>query len=144
MGLWDRFKTKSPEDEKLIDPTSLAARINPLLDQLNHRVFLEHQASLLNRPIDFVVPAVWGARKDGPLSPEQMEIHQKVLPVIQEVFRILDLQGLSEPQRFAVDFLLRGLIINRLTYTIETARNRGLRTTPGAACLENLEPVGTA
>jgi len=145
MGFWDRFrKSRGEVEQPPVEPTALASQISPLLDELNQRVFWEHQESLLREPIDFVVPAVWGASKDGPLSPEQREIHQKVLPFIQKAFRIMSLSGLSEPQRFAVDFLLRGLIINRLTYTIMAAHNRGHNASRAAELLENLETVGTA
>jgi hypothetical protein len=144
MGLWSLFKKKSPSDQDSLNPTVLAAQISPLLDELNHQIFLEHQTCLMREPIDYVVPAVWGAKKDGHLTPEQQEMHQKILPFIQRILRIIGLEELKEPQRFAVDFVLRGLIINRMTYTIATAHNRGLNNSQGAELLESIETVGTA
>jgi hypothetical protein len=144
MGLWDLFKKKPQNAQASVSPTVLAAQISPLLDELNHKLFLEHQSSLMREPIDYVVPAVWGAKKDGRLTPEQQEMHQKTLPFIQKVLGIIALDDLSESQKFAVDFLLRGLIINRLTYTVVMAHNRGLGTGPADELLENLETVGTA
>jgi hypothetical protein len=144
MGLWDFFKGKPKKTRESVSPTILAAQISPLLDELNHKIFLEHQSSLMNEPIDYVVPAVWGAKKDGKLTTEQREMHQKILPYIQKILSILALDDLEEPKHFAVDFLLRGLIINRLTYTISMAHNRGLKAEPGSELLENLETVGTA
>jgi hypothetical protein len=144
MGLWSLFKKKPKADQDSLNPTVLAAQISPLLDELNHQIFLEHQTCLMREPIDYVVPAVWGAKKNGHLSPEQQEMHQKILPFIQRILRIIDLEDMDEPQRFAVDFLLRGLIINRMTYTITTAHNRGLSNSQGAELLESIETVGTA
>jgi hypothetical protein len=144
MGLWDLFKKKPKNAEASLSPTVLAAQISPLLDELNHKLFLEHQSSLMREPIDYVVPAVWGAKKEGSLNPEQREMHQKILPYINRALNIIALDDLNEPQKFAVDFLLRGLIINRLTYTIAMAHNRGLGTGPADDLLENLETVGTA
>ncbi len=144
MGLWDLFKNKPQDDTESVNPTVLAAQISPLLDELNHQIFLEHQACLMREPIDYVVPAVWGAKKDGRLTPEQQEMHQQILPFVQRVLRIIGLEDSTEPQRFAVDFLLRGLIINRMTYTIATAHNRGLNNSQGSELLESLETVGSA
>jgi len=144
MGFWDFIKGKPKAAPENVSPTVLAAQISPLLDELNHKLFLEHQFRLMREPIDYVVPAVWGAKKDGSLTSEQREMHQKILPYIQKVLGIIALDDLNEPQRFAVDFLLRGLIINRLTYTVSMAQNKGLSTGPGDGLLENLETVGTA
>lgn len=144
MGLWDLFKKKPQDAQASVSPTILAAQISPLLDELNHKLFLEYQSSLMREPIDYVVPAVWGAKKDGRLTPEQREMHQKILPFVKNILNIIALDDLGESQKFAVDFLLRGLIINRLTYTVAMAHNRGLGTCPAEELLENLETVGTA
>lgn len=144
MGLLDFFKKKPKDAQESLSPTVLAAQISPLLDELNHKIFLEHQSSLMREPIDYVVPAVWGAIKGGSLNLEQREMHKKILPYIEKVHRIISLDNSDEPQRFAVDFLLRGLIINRLTYTIAMAHNRGVRPGEEENLLENLETVGTA
>jgi hypothetical protein len=124
------------------DLTGLASTISKLIDGLAHDIFMEHVYTFLREPIDYVVPGVWGAKKSGSLTPEQKRIHAVVQPVVEEIFRHLALRGLSEPQRFALDFLIRGLIINRLTYTIEAARARGLG--PGKGGLADLETVGNA
>ena len=134
MGLWSLFR-KKPNQKESVNPTALAAQISPLLDELNHKIFLEHQSCLMREPIDYIVPAVWGAKKDGNLTPEQQEMHQKILPFIKRILRIIALEELSEPKRFAVDFMLRGLIINRMTYTIATAHNKGLKNSRGAELL---------
>jgi hypothetical protein len=67
-----------------------------------------------------------------------------VLPVVRQVHRQLDLARLDEPRRFAVDFLLRGYILNRLAFALEAARQRGLAAGPEAQALRELEPMGTA
>lgn len=144
MGLWSIFKKRPQNGQESLNPTVLAAQISPLLDELNHQIFLEHQACLMRESIDYVVPAVWGAKKDGRLTPEQQEMHQKILPFIRRILGVIGLEDLDESQRFAVDFLLRGLIINRMTYTIAIAHNRGLHGSQGTELLESLETVGTA
>jgi hypothetical protein len=138
-NLWGRRRPAPPKD-----PTAVATRINPLLDALQQEVMASHGETLLDNPVEFVVPAVWGASKSGPLTPEQRRIHARVLPVVRRVHQAMGLERLEEPQRFAVDFLLRGFIINRLAYAVEAAKGRGLASTPGAEALEELEPMGTA
>jgi len=146
MSIWRKLFAKGSapaprEDQEL---TAIASTVSKLIDGLAHDIFMEHLDMLLREPIDYVVPGVWGAKKSGSLTPEQKRIHAAVLPVVQEVFRHLALRDLSEPQRFAVDFLIRGLIINRITYTIEAARARGLGPGSGPGSLADLETVGNA
>ncbi len=145
MGIWQRLFNKEKAvapGERDQDLTAIASSVSKLIDALAHDIFMEHLETLLRQPIDYVVPGVWGAKKSGSLTPEQRRIHAAVMPVVEEVFRHLALRGLSEPQRFAVDFLVRGLIINRITYTIEAARARGMG--PKGEDLAHLETVGNA
>ncbi len=122
----------------------MAAAISPLLDTVAHRVFMEHHQTLLSHPIQYVVPAVWGAQKEGPLDEVQHAIHQLVLPVVQQALEKMRILDLDEDQRFAVNYLVRGVIINRITYIIEAARNQGLDAPPEDNPLARMEPLGQA
>ena len=148
MSFWRRLfgarQEPVAEPEKKVDSLTIAAKISPLLDQITLDVFSAHQKSLLAEPINFIVPAVWGASEAAPLTEEQKEIHSRVMPVIREVFSVMHLTGLDPAQVFAIDFLLRGLIINRITFTIEAARNRGLGQDEQHELLARMEPMGTA
>lgn len=142
MKLWQRLFAKSGDDPA--ETTAIAAAISPLLDEVAQRVFMEHHQELMARPIQYVVPAVWGARKEGPLDETQSAIHQLVLPVVESVLEKMRISHLSGQQRFAVNYLVRGLIINRITYIIEAARNQGLDQGDEARNLADMEPLGQA
>jgi hypothetical protein len=143
MKLWQRLWRRRPQAAPQ-DPTFLAGRINPLLDGLQKELMSRHAEALLELSAEEMAPAVWGASRSGPLTPEQRRIHEVVLPVVRQVHRQLDLARLDEPRRFAVDFLLRGYILNRLAFALEAARQRGLAAGPEAQALRELEPMGTA
>ena len=90
MKLIKRLFEKRQEPETQAGITEMARAIGPLLDRAANDVFLEHRNILLSEPITYIVPAVWGAAKNGDLTPEQHEINRKLLPVIHEVFEILE------------------------------------------------------
>lgn len=146
MAFWKRLLGKKTEDQEPVaeEPTVIATAISPLIDGLAHAVFLDFKQTLLKKPIEYIAPAVWGASKFGSLTSEQKAINKMVLPVIKMVFGHLALEGISEAQRFAVDFLIRGLIINRITYTIEAAKAHGLGKSRPQSDLADLEIMGNA
>jgi len=110
--------------------------IGPLIDKTAEEIFISYKTRLLSEPIIYIVPAVWGAKKEGELEDTQKEINIKVIPVINELFDALRIRDLSGAQEFAIGFIIRGLIISKITYMIEAVRNRGIRMTK--------EPLGTA
>lgn len=70
------------------------------------------------------MPAVWGAKKDGELTTNQKEIHKQIIPIIEDVFEKLDLKKISPPQKFAIGYIIRGLIISKITYMILMLKNK--------------------
>lgn len=105
--------------ENLEDVVKVAKIIGPLIDGTANEIFTSYNTKLLSEPITYIVPAVWGARKDGELTATQKEINKQVAPVIKKVFESLQLRDLGGAQEFALWFLIRGLIIAKITYLIE-------------------------
>jgi hypothetical protein len=69
------------------------------------------------------------------------------LPAVNEVIELLDLKQISGAQAFAIGFLIRGYIISKVTYMIETFRNQveGLKMNEKPdEFMINVKPVGTA
>ncbi len=126
-----RLKEEGPEDVMRISRV-----IGPLMDKTAEEIFISYKTRLLSEPIIYIVPAVWGAKKEGELEDTQKEINIKVIPVINELFDALGIRDLNGAQGFAIGFLIRGLIISKITYMIEVVRNRGIKMTK--------EPLGTA
>ncbi|MFB3925590.1 MAG: hypothetical protein ACE14T_06010 [Syntrophales bacterium] len=120
--------------------------IGPLLDKAANDIFLAHKKTLLSEPITYIVPAVWSASKDGKLTAEQENISKQVLPVIKEIFAVMEIGNMTEAQKFAVGFLVRGLIISKITYMIEALKNRlfALNVQNIDNIIHQMKPMGNA
>jgi len=115
-------KIKSRKQHK--DIMQIADIIGPLIEKAVWDIFVGYRAELLSEQITFVVPAIWGAKKDGELTSTQEAINEQVVPVIKRIFELLDIRGLDSSQEFALNYLIRGLIISKITYMIEAFRSR--------------------
>lgn len=145
MKLFDRFRSKHTR-QAATGITDLAKTIGPLLDNLANDIFLSHREILLSEPITYIVPAVWGAAKDAELTAEQIEINKKIVPVVNRVFQILQIDNLNESQAFAIGFIVRGLIISKVTYMIEALKNKlmSMEADRKDYLIRNMEPMGHA
>ena len=103
---------------------------------------------MLNESNIYIVPAVWGAVKDGELTSIQKEIHARVYPVIREILNSLYQEEMSSAQKFAVGYLVRGLFISKTIYMIEFYKNlSGAQISIGddqTTDLMNIETMGHA
>lgn len=138
-----REKNEEPED--LME---IATVIGPLIDGAAKEIFASHRMKLLTEPLTYIIPAVWGAKKDGELTATQKEINKQIVPVIEQIIQSLRFEELTGAQEFAIGFLIRGLIISKTTYMIEVVKNRVSyeidQIEQDEYGLEQLEPVGTA
>ena len=99
-------------------------KIKEMIDKTTNTVFLSYKQELLSEPITYIMPAVWGKIKQGTLTDSQKEIFGIIDPVIRDILDLLELDALNEPQGFAIEYLIRGLIISKITYLIEASKNR--------------------
>ncbi len=122
-ALKDFFTKKSlkKEPENVME---IANAVGPLIDALVWDIFVAYRVELLSEPITFIVPAVWGAKKDGELTAIQKKINERIVPVVAEIFKALRIKKMDDSQEFALNFLIRGLIIAKITYMIEAFRSR--------------------
>ena len=86
-----------------------------VIDDTANDIFLSHKKNLLSEPITYIIPAIWGEGKDGNLSPAQMKITEKIEPVINRLMRLFEFENLNQAQKFAIGYLIRGLIIAKIT-----------------------------
>ena len=146
MKIFERFRKKI---EITVEPnvTDLAKAIGPLLDDLANNIFLAYRDILIAEPITYIVPAVWGVGKDPSLSNEQKAIHGRIAPVIQKVFNILKVDQLNEAQTFAIGYIVRSLIVSKITYMIEALKNKMIVMDVHEKkdyLLKDMEPLGHA
>ena len=68
------FQLDDNGDSSSQDLLSITKNIGPLLDRATRGVFLAHAQKLMTESVDYIIPAVWGAKKDGTLDETQQEI----------------------------------------------------------------------
>jgi hypothetical protein len=98
-------------------------KIKEIIDETTTAIFSLYRDELLSKPITYILPAVWG-KKHGKLSGIQGEIHMKINPLIRDIIEIFAFKEINEDQRFALEYLIRGLVISKITYLIESFKNR--------------------
>lgn len=148
MKILGKLFSKTTNKEKPEDVMEITKVIGPLIEETASKIFASYNTELLAEPVTYIVPAVWGANKDGELTATQKEINQQVAPVIEKVFESLQLKGLSRSQEFSIRFLIRGLIISKILYMIEALKNRAgnkvISCEQKTNTLDAIEPLGTA
>jgi len=95
-----------------------------IIDNTANEIFLAYKKNLLLEPITYIIPAIWGEIKEGNLTSAQQEITAKIEPVISRIMHLFEFENLNKAQKFAVGYLIRGLIISKITTMIESLRNQ--------------------
>ena len=99
-------------------------KIKEIIDRTSNTIFLSYREELLSEPITYIIPAVWGKIKQGKLTDSQKEIFRTIDPIISDIFELLELDVLNDTQELAIEYLIRGLIISKITYLIEASKQR--------------------
>ena len=148
-GIFKRTQEETePEHQAGGDLLKIAKDIETIVDGVSSRIFAKYSEYLLVEDITFIVPAVWGAARDGDLIDIQKEIHREVAPFFQLAFQALDLRKIRPDQEFALGYILRSLIVSKIVYMIEASKRRQAesRESEGqnAGPLVDMDPVGRA
>jgi len=146
--LLSKIFKKPALDKESDDVITFARTIEKLIDETSLEIFRKYNRTLLNESNIYIVPAVWGAVKDGELTSTQKEIHARVYPVIQQILDSLCQEEMSSAQKFAIGYLVRGLFISKTIYMIEFYKNlSGAQISIGddqGTDLRNIETMGHA
>ena len=124
MKILKDFLAKMKPRKQYIDIMQIADIIGPMIEKAVWDIFVGYRVELLSEDITFVIPAIWGAKKDGELTSTQKAINGQIVPVIKRIFELLDIKDMDSSQEFALNYLIRGLIIAKITYMIEAFRSR--------------------
>lgn len=148
MKLFDRIFGRSMKKKEPEDIMRMSKVIGPLIDDKINEIFTEYRRELLEEPITYIVPAIWGAKKDGELTETQKEMNRKIVPVINETLKVLEIGALKETQKFAITYLIRGYMISKIAYMIEFSKNQNINEESiikdNVIPLGNIEPLGNA
>ena len=136
-------KKKTPEDLAKISKI-----IAPLIDKTANDIFRSHCKELLEKPITYIIPAIWGKDINGELTKTQAEINDKIVPVMEKILGLFEFKNSSGEQEFAFEYLLRGLFVAKITFMIELMKNIDLKAVAAAQVsneiLSKARPLGNA
>lgn len=120
---WLRRKTADKKDapKDLLAPSR---QVETSVEELAGRIFRDYGSELLDMPVQELPPAVWGAKKDGPLTRTQKQVHDLARPVIDRIINLVAGDNLDDPRKFAVGYMARGLVISKLALMIEIGRRQ--------------------
>ena len=104
------------------DESSSILKIKEIIDETTDTIFSLHKKDLLNNPITYIIPAVWGRMGKGDLNPKQKNISLSIESMVRDVIEIMEFDDLTDPQRFSIEYLIRGLVISKITYLIASSR----------------------
>jgi len=98
--------------------------IKEIIDRTTNILFTSYKTELLSEPMTYIISAIWGKKEHGTLTADQKEIHSNISVIIDDIIEILEIELVNDAQRFGIEYLIRGLIISKITYLIEAFRNR--------------------
>ena len=75
------------------------------------------------RPINYIAGAIWGPQEYQQLDSLQEEINATCRRLEKDIFDILQLQTVSPEQKYAIQFLIRELLLSKLGYSTELMKN---------------------
>ena len=126
---------------------SVANMIGRRLNRLAIDIFKSYRQILMDKPITYIVPAVWGIIQGGELDDTQRKMNSTISPALEDIIKFFKHHELSMEQEFAIRYLVNGYFISKIVYMIELCRNRRMKTDPNLnheILLEGLEPIGHA
>ena len=104
------------------EESSSILRIKEIIDETTDTIFSLHKNDLLTNPITYIIPAVWGRIRKGDLNPKQKNIFSSIESMVSDVIEIMEFDDLTDSQRFSIEYLIRGLVISKITYLVASSR----------------------
>ena len=101
----------------------LTRKIRPLITSTIGTICTAHPLSIYAEPINYFTFAIWGSQKFQEFDSVQKEINTKCRTLEKDILDILQLQTVSPEQQYAIQFLIRELVLARLGYSAEIMKN---------------------
>ena len=150
--MFKKLFTKEKPKEIVAEIMSISGVIGPMIDKSVNQIFMKYSIDLLQKPITYIVPAVWGSAISGELTPVQKQIYGEISPLINNVILHFQFKSSEQAQIFAVAYLVRALLISKLTYMVDAVRHANL---PGKKTVQSdnnymisglagMKPIGNA
>ncbi|CCK81788.1 MULTISPECIES: hypothetical protein [Desulfobacula] len=131
--------------DEAIKLLSISRVLEKMINHTANDIFYTYRDMFLMMENTYIVPAVWGAMENGELDETQKEIHKKIKKLVNDSISALFIKNMTDPQAFAIKYLVNRTMIYTISYMIETTRNQ---VSQGAITandmLTNLKPMGNA
>ena len=123
-------------------------KIKEIVDTTTNVVFTHYLKELIEKPITFIIHAVWGGIGRGELTASQEKINKDITLMICNIWELMEFENITEAQGFAIEYFIRGLAISKIAYLIELNKNR-MADKPGqndecSDLINRLETIGNA
>lgn len=108
------------------DHSALFIEMSSLINEAVNAVIMAYGNKLIGAPIEYIISAIWGG--DGKNKPDrtQKEIHNYIDYSINRIVSLLELNKLTKEQIFAIEYLIRSLLVTRIGYAIEKHISKNL------------------
>ena len=125
---------------------TISSEIGQIINDSVKVIIHSYANQLLNEPISYIVPAIWGVTSEGPLSPLQADIHSNVKPSINKIMNHFNLKGMTAEQEFALWYVVRGVFVAQIAFALESLRNQngGKESPLRNTNLSEIKPWGSA
>lgn len=98
-------------------------KIKEIIDETTDCIFLLFKKELLSNHITYIIPAVWQKQRQDELNHDQRNIYRTIETMVADVLEIMEFDDLNEDQRFSIEYLIRGLVISKITYLIASSKS---------------------
>lgn len=88
--------------------------IRPMITKTTETVFFSYAGEIIKNGMEYIIPAIWGDRREQELDYVQEVIYAKVQSTVIKAIDALDIRSMDNEQRFCVEFLIRELLVYRL------------------------------
>ncbi len=127
------------------DILSISKKIEQKINARVIDIVQTHRDRLMLEEYTYIIPAVWGAKKDAELDSIQLQIYTEVNRTVDEVMQDLSIETLTSPQSFALRYLINQNIISMVTYMMEMTKKHISETiSAGTDPYNDLGPAGNA
>jgi hypothetical protein len=127
------------------DMLSMARNILTRSEVALVQIFNDHKMNLLDKDADYIIYSVCRSDGIGPLTKEQMDIHDKINPAINEIYDLLKIENLSQEQQQTIMFIIRFMMAVEMMFMMELFKNkRNQELAHDRIALEGMKAVGHA
>ncbi len=105
-----------------MDKRQITRVIRPMLHRLTSELLEAYAIQLLLEPDDYIVPAIWGTKKNGELDDVQRQIHDRINLSVVQIRDMVRSGEANLSQDFAIEFLIRESILFKIAYSLEKSR----------------------